>query len=126
MKTTMTKKLLAIALIGLFSQFSMADDASSQKTIAGILVGLNHFPSDADKSALMAIAEDESNNRGTRAIASAVASISHAATAEDKDIMGRIMSAEQAPAQTKALAGVVAELNHMASADAKAILQAML
>lgn len=124
MKLTLTRKLLTIALIGLFSQFSLADDASSQKTIAGILMNLNHFPSDADKATLMAIAQDESNGRGTRAIATAVANISHAATAEDKETMTRIMGIAQAPAEVKALAGIVLGINHVPSADAKEALQA--
>ena len=126
MKSTLIRKIMAIALIGLFSQFSMADNASATKTIAGILAGFNHFPSDADKSALMAISEDDGNGRGFRAIASAVANISHQATAEDKDIMGRIMAADGAADDAKTLAGIVAGLMHSASDDDKATLQTML
>ena len=69
----LTRKIMLIALIGLFSQFSMADNASSAKEIADIVASLNHFPSDADKAALMAISADDSLSEGVRAMATAVA-----------------------------------------------------
>ena len=122
MKLGITKKLLAIALIGLFSQFSLADAASAQKTIVGILAGMNHFPNDAQKSELMAIAGDESSGRGMQMIATAVGGIQHAPTDEGKASMNQIIGYAQASANVKALAEVVLGFNHMASADAKATL----
>ena len=53
MKFELTKKLLAVATIvsiGLFSQFSLAQDDTDLNTIAGIVAGMNHFPSDAEKA----------------------------------------------------------------------------
>ena len=126
MRMNPTKKLLAIVLIGVFSQFSLADNASATKTIAGILNGLNHFPSDDDKTALMAIADDDGTGRAFRAVASAVSNFAHAATAEDKEIMNRIIASDRASGDAKILAEIVLGLNHAASADAKASLQAML
>ncbi len=126
MKLTITRKLIAITLVAVFSQFSLADNASAQKTIAGILNNLNHFPSDADKAALMAIAEDDSVGRGYKALATAVANISHSANAEGKEAVAQIMAADQAPAELKVLAEIVGGINHTASADAKARLAAML
>jgi len=126
MKLSTIRKFMAIVLIGAFSQFALADNASATKTIAEVLAGLNHFPSDADKTALMAVANDDSAGRGLKAIANAVSNIQHAATAEDKEMMNRIIGADQASADAKALAEIVLGINHMASADAKAVLQAML
>ncbi len=126
MRLTLLRNVILIAVLASFSQFTFADDASAQKTIAGVLHGLNHFPSDADKAALMAISEDESVSQGYRALAGAVANISHGATAEGKAVTARIMEAAQAPADLKTLAGIVASLNHTASADAKATLAAMM
>jgi hypothetical protein len=120
--SNITTKVLAIALSVLFSQVALADPASAGKTIAGILSGMNHFASDAQKAELAAIAADESSGRGMQLIASAVAGIQHAPTAEGKAAMEQIMGADQAPASTKALAKIVLEFNHMASADAKAVL----
>ena len=126
MKTSLVRNVILLALLASFSQFSFADNASAQKTIAGVLHNLNHFPSDADKAALMAITEDESVGQGYRALAGAVANISHAATAEGKEVTARIMAAAQAPADLKTLAGIVASINHTASAEAKATLAAMM
>ncbi len=126
MKLTMTRKVIAIALVAAFSQFSLADNASAQKTIAGVLSNLNHFPSDADKAALMAITEDDSVEQGYRTLADAVANISHSANAEGKAMMAEIMEAEQTPADLKTLAEIVAGINHAPSADAKATLATML
>tara|TARA_R110002073_G_scaffold155914_1_gene311211 strand:- start:476 stop:856 length:381 start_codon:yes stop_codon:yes gene_type:complete len=126
MKLTLIRNVILLALLASFSQFTFADNASAQKTIAGVLHNLNHFPSDADKAALMAISEDESVGQGYRALAGAVANISHGATAEGKAVTARIMEASQAPADLKTLAGIVASLNHTASADAKATLAAMM
>ena len=123
MKSSLIGKLLVFVAVCSLSQLSFAQDAT--KTIAGILANMNHFASDAEKATLMAIAADESNNRGVRAIATAVSNIQHAATAEDKEVMGRIMGADMAPAPVKSLAGVVAEFNHMASAEAKATLASL-
>lgn len=122
MKFGTGKKLITIALLTLFSQFAMADAASAQKTIAGILAGMSHFPNDAQKAELMAIAEDESSGRGMQMIATAVGNIQHAATAEGKASMNQIIGYDGAPAETKALAEVVLGFNHAASDEAKAAL----
>ncbi len=118
MQLTLLKKIMAIALIGLFSQFAMADNASSATEIAGIVSSMNHFPSDDDKAALMAISADDSLGEGVRAMATAVTNIAHAANADGKAAMADIIDGE-APDRFKTLAGVVAGFNHMASADDK-------
>ncbi len=125
MKLGITKTLLLIALTGLFSQVTLADQASAQKTIVGILSGMNHFPNDAQKAELMAISNDESSGRGYQMIATAIMGIQHAPTAEGKASMEQIIGSAQAPAAVKAVAKAVAEFNHMASADAKAALAAL-
>lgn len=126
MKSSIIKKFMAIVMIGLFTQVSLADNASAAKTIAGVLASLNHFPSDADKAALMAVANDDSNGQGFRMIATAVSNIAHSATAQDKEVMNRIIASERATAPAKALAEIVLGINHVASDDAKAKLAAML
>ncbi|MBQ13056.1 MAG: hypothetical protein QGG67_13450 [Gammaproteobacteria bacterium] len=125
MKVGILKKITAIILIGLFSQFSLADQASASRTIVGILIGMNHFASDAEKAELMAVAADESLGRGYIMIANAVHDIQHAPTDEGKEVMNRIMGAAQAPAEVKALAEIVLGFSHSASAEAKAALEAM-
>ena len=91
MKFDITKKIVLIALIGMFSQFSMADNASAMRDIAGIVASINHFPSDADKVKLAAITADDTIAGGLREMATAVASISHATNAEGKEARRRLM-----------------------------------
>jgi len=46
----LARKIIIIAIVGLFSQFSMAqDNASAIKEVADIVASMNHFPSDAIK-----------------------------------------------------------------------------
>ena len=125
MQLALSKKIMIIALVGLFSQFSMADNASALRDIAGIVASLNHFPSDADKAKLMEIAADETIAAGLREMATTVSNISHAATAEGKEAMARIAASDQAPDVAKSLAGIIGSLNHAASDEAKATLVAM-
>lgn len=122
MKNTLLQKFLLIAAIGLFSQFSVAQDANAvaAKQISDIVVSLNHFPSDADKATLGAISGNMALAQGVRDMASAVANIQHAATAEGKSAMAALQAADDTPDRGKALAGVIASLNHTASADSKA------
>ena len=124
-----SKTLVGAALFtGLLTTASVAqaDDAMAAKTIAGVLVSLNHFPSADDKAALAAIASDEANGMTVRALANAVAEIQHSATADGKAAMETIVASDMAGAQEKALAEIVLGINHVPSAEAKASLQAML
>ena len=123
MKITLIRKLVAVALIALFSQFSLAQDAGGAiKQIADIVVSINHFPSDADKAALADIAGNDVLPEGLRNMATAVSNISHAASAEGKAMMASIQANGEAPDRAKLLARIIASLNHMPSDEAKAAL----
>lgn len=123
MKITLIRKLVAVALIALFSQFSLAQDAGGAiKQIADIVVSINHFPSDADKAALADIAGNDALPEGLRNMATAVSNISHAASAEGKAMMASIQANGEAPDRAKLLARIIASLNHMPSDEAKAAL----
>ena len=126
MKPTLISKLLVFAAVCSLSQFAAADTDAAVKSVAGILANMNHFASDADKAALMAISADEANGRGIRLVATAVHNIQHAAPAGDKEAMAGVVASDMARADVKSLAGIVTGFNHMASAEAKATLQAML
>ena len=119
MKIVLVRMFVTVVLVGLCSQAAMADNASSATEIAGIVVSMNHFASDADKAKLMAIAADDSLAEGLRAMATAVANITHAATAEGKAAMAALQDT-QMPDRGKTLASVIAGFNHMASAEDKA------
>jgi hypothetical protein len=127
MKFTATIKILIFVLISLFTQFSMAaDNGSALSDIAGVVAGMNHFPSDADKGKLMMLSEDDSLAQGIRDMASTVANIQHFANDEGKEAMARIIANEQAPDRAKTLARIIAGFLHIVSAEDKATLEAML
>ncbi|MEQ8953456.1 MAG: hypothetical protein RL120_04920, partial [Gammaproteobacteria bacterium] len=80
---TIVKCFSVLAALALLSQPTLAQDdpnSAAATQIAAILVSLNHFPSDADKETLNAIANNASLAQAVRDMASAVASISHAAS----------------------------------------------
>ena len=117
------RKIIIIAIVGLFSQFSMAqDNAGAIKDVADIVASINHFPSDADKARLMAISGNDSLFEGIRAMATAVSNISHAANADGKAAMAALQAQDQIPDRAKALAGIIEGFNHMASDEGKATL----
>ncbi len=123
MRITLNKKLLVLAFATLFSQFSLAQDAGAAlKQIADIVASINHFPSDADKASLAAIADNGGLPQGVRDMANTVAGISHAASAEGKELMAGIQANDAAPDRAKSLAGIIASINHMPSDEAKATL----
>ncbi|NKB32087.1 MAG: hypothetical protein GKR91_03220 [Pseudomonadales bacterium] len=127
MKSRLYKKLLALALVVVVSpSLFAADNASATKTIAGVLVNLNHFPSDGEKAELAALSEDDGVGRAFRAIANAVANMQHAVSADDKDIMNRIIASERAHANAKLFAEILLDLNHTANDETKVRLQELM
>ena len=110
MNTTILRKLLVLAAIGLFSQFATAQgDANglAVKQIADIVVGLNHFPSDADIATLIGIIADGELAQGVRDMANTVANIEHSANEEGRGAMEAIQANSQAPDRAKVLAGMI-------------------
>ena len=122
MHITNLRKLLLVAAIGLFSHFALAQDnanAAAVKQIADIVVGLSHFPSEADLATLDQITGNAELAQGVRDIADTVANIEHSANEEGKGAMEAIQANAQVPEQAKVLAGIIANFSHSASDDAK-------
>ena len=126
MNTRQFAALLMSAVLFCFAAPASADNEEAVKTIAGILMNLNHFPSADEKETLAKIAEDEAVGQAFRAVALAVHNMQHSATAADKERLSQILASDMAAAEAKALAEIVMGINHMPSAEAKASLQAMI
>ena len=125
MKMALTRKFVAIALFGFFSQFSMAQDQAvfgALQEIAGIVASISHVPSDADKAALADISDNNRLPQGIRMMAGVVSSINHSPSDQGKEMMARIRAADQAPEQIKSLARIIANFNHMPSDEEKVTL----
>lgn len=105
-----------------FAPHAIAGDALA--TMAKIVGSLQHFPSDADKEALAAIAAAE-NSESVKTVANAIANISHKVGSTDKAALEAIAANDAESAALRELATIVAGLNHMPSADAKTALAAL-
>ena len=122
MKMILVKNLVAVILFGIFSHFSVAQNPAAieaLREISRIVATINHFPSDADKTALKNISENDNVPQGVRMIAGAVISINHSPSDESKQMMARLQSAAQAPDRVKSLAKIIADFNHMPSNEDK-------
>ncbi len=92
--------------------------------MAGIVLGLKHFPSDSDKATLAAISQGDDSD-AVKTVAHAIANISHKVSAEDKAKLAAIIADDAAPDELKSLAAVVNGLNHFPSDDAVATLESL-
>jgi hypothetical protein len=76
LKYNLSKVLLVVLAIGSFSPLALADDGAAAKSIATILVAMNHFASADSKATLKAITEGASLRADMKAVALAVHSVS--------------------------------------------------
>jgi hypothetical protein len=109
---------------GLLAQPALAG-SNAVATMAGIVISLQHFPSDADKTALDAIASGDATD-SEKTVARAIAAISHKVSDADKAKLEAIAADGDEPDDLRTLARVVAGINHMPSADDKAALSALM
>ena len=119
------RKTLAITLIGVFSQASMAQNqevTEALQEIASIVISINHFPSDENKTVLERISGNNNLPQGIRLIASSVSDIQHSPNEQGKHVMSQIQAASRAPDAIKSLAAIIANFNHTASDEEKASL----
>ncbi len=121
----MNKKFLIMpVLLGfmLFGSTSLMAGTAIQE-IAGILINLNHHPSDSEKATLEKIANDSAASENERAIAAALMNIDHRVGAADKEKLHKIANDSAAPEADRKVAGILADLSHKPSSADKAELQ---
>lgn len=111
-----------VVLCLLLSAFPLSA-GNAVKTMAQILIGLNHYPSAAEKDKLKGMMSSMTANE--KIIATAMINLNHSASAADKKKLAVIMKSNSATAGEKALAKIVAGLNHMVSADDKKVLSGL-
>jgi hypothetical protein len=100
---------LAAAMAG--SSVSAAETKAVQ-TMAGILLKLNHFPSDAEKKTLKEIVDDKTATAHERTVAQALINVQHAVSPADKPKLEAVIKEQSAPDSIKTLARVIINLNH--------------
>lgn len=124
MKSKYLLVLLSAAGLMLGAQSALAASAAVRE-MAGIMMNLKHYPSDAEKAKLMAIAADKSSTEQERVIATAISNLEHEVAVGDADKLRKVAADMSAPAEVRDLAGIVLNINHKPSRADKKKLEKM-
>ena len=123
------KYRIAIASVVMFlasvATVTNAAESKAVQTMAGILLHLQHFPTDAEKQSLKQITEDKSATQDERTVAEALMHVQHTVAAADKPKLEAIVKNAMASSAVKTLAVVILNLNHMPSESDKEKLKAL-
>lgn len=119
------RTLLACLFLGIATSNANAGESQVVQIMAGILLQLQHYPSDTAKQTLGKIAEDNSVSADERTVARAIMNIKHTVAASDKPNLEAIVNDEKASTSVKTLASVVLGLHHIPSDSDKEKLQAL-
>jgi len=95
------------------------------RSMAAITMGLQHFPSDAEKEQLKAIVDSDDSTEEEASIAMALMNMKHQVAAGDAQRLHAIVEDDSADADAKTLAEILLGINHMPSDADKAKLAAL-
>lgn len=110
--------LLSVAGLMLGTQPALAA-STAVRGMAGIVMKLNHYPSDAEKAELKAIVANKESTEQERTIATAISNMDHKVAAGDADKLKQVMNDMSAPAEVRDLAGIVLKISHKPSKEDK-------
>jgi hypothetical protein len=82
------------------------------QTMAGVLLRLNHFPTDAEKANLKMIVDDKIATEAERTVAQALINVQHKVAGADAPKLQAIVKDPAASESVKTLAAVILSLNH--------------
>ncbi len=111
------KKICYMCVMMLMVQPVMAATSVVQE-MAGVLVSLEHYVTDSQKSWL----KDIARNAGTKqekVVANAIANVNHTVADADKPKLKQVIDDETTPAEVRDLAGIILNLNHQPSSTDK-------
>jgi len=115
------KKLMLFVCL-LYSHLCLASGATD--IMGEILIDLNHFPTDTDKSFLDEILADSESTADEKALAKIIGRIQHKPEAEDVSTLVRLSRSKSKELQL--LAEATLSIEHTVSAEKKAALETML
>jgi len=119
--------LLFVLPVVLFSALPMVSaHESSVSTMAGIVLHLNHYPSNDEKTTLAEIVADAHATAGEKALAGALARMQHHVDGADAAALRALAADAHAAKGEQVLANVLLGINHHASDADKARLKALL
>ena len=111
------KKICFMCVMMLMVQPVMAATSVVQE-MAGVLVSLEHYVTDSQKSWLMDIARN-AGTKQEKVVANAIANVNHTVADADKPKLKRVIDDETTPAEVRDLAGIILNLNHQPSSTDK-------
>ena len=124
MKSKFLFVLLSVAGLMLGAQSALAASAAVRE-MAGIVMHLSHYPSDAEKAKLRAIVAEKGSTEQERVIATAISNLAHKVAAGDVDKLKQVMNDMSASAEVRNLAGIVLNISHKPSKEDKRKLETM-
>ena len=102
---------------GDYANHTLVSLDSHTKTMAAMLITLEHFPSTADKEVLQSIIDSATATANEKIIATAIMNLEHQATAEDKDKLQIIIDDTASTAIEITLATIVHAFDHMTTEE---------
>jgi hypothetical protein len=117
--------ILAVAGAALFLTQPVFAANDAVKTMANILIHLEHYPSDSEKGQLREIVNG-SASQAEKDVAQAIINLQHQATDADKKKLSNIMDDSSVPEDVRTLASIVHNLNHKPTSSDKEKLKAMM
>jgi len=115
-----------LSLLLVFATAPLMAASSNIHTMAGILIHLNHFPNEAEKTTLAGIAADAQSSTGEKALATAMMNLKHKVGAADAAALHELLGNASASQDERTLANILLGLAHHPSDNDKKKLQAML
>lgn len=100
-----------------------AEESKAVKTIAGILMTVNHFPSDDQKKTLTALAAESTTTADEKVLIQALVGMQHSINAADKPKVEEVLKDPKASEGVKTIAGILDKFLHTASAADKETLK---
>jgi hypothetical protein len=105
--------ILSLSILTIPGAFAADDKASAAtRTMAEIMIGLNHYPSDAEKDKLNKLAGEATTTADEKTIAHALVNLKHKADAADVPKLEAVTKDAAAPAAVKSLASILLSLSH--------------
>lgn len=107
--------LSILLFLGITAGVADAGESMAVRTMAGILMKLQHFPTDTEKQTLKQLADDKATTTDERAVAKALMNVQHTVAGTDKPNLEAIVSNAKASSSVRMLAGIILSLHHMPS-----------
>jgi hypothetical protein len=110
--------ILLVCFTFIFVSQAMAAD-KNVKTMAEIMLKLNHYPSDSEKETLRQISLSSTATDAEKTMANAMIHLEHTATAEDKKKLSKIVKDDSVSEDERTLAKIIRDVQHKPSAEDK-------